>query len=110
MSMKTARVSAAGLGLDAVITVVDASTLGTLSAQARVVRRQVEAADFLVLSKGDLCSAADRAAVRRRLRRWNRRAHLLEAERGRADSDLLFGLGFRRYRAAAPPGPAASAA
>ena len=104
-----ARVSAAGLGLDAVITVVDVSYLDIAIAQSRVVRRQIAAADFLVMSKPDLCAPAERLRAERRLRRWNRRAHLLQAERGQVESDLLFGLGLRRYRTSAPVGRTAAA-
>jgi len=44
----------AGLALDAVIAVVDAADVLALDKKARVVRRQVEAADFVVINKTDL--------------------------------------------------------
>ena len=100
------RVLAAGLGLDAVITVVDAAALDTALRHSRVVRRQVSAADFIVLSKADLCSPSQLARVRRRLARWNRRALVIDAVRGKVKTDILFGLGVSRYRAAANPASA----
>ena len=100
------RVVAAGLGLDAVITVVDAAGLDTALRHSRVVRRQVAAADFVVINKTDLCTPPELARVRRRLARWNRRALVLDGVRGRIDSDILFGVGVMRYRAAARPATA----
>jgi cobalamin biosynthesis protein CobW len=92
------RVVAAGLGLDAVITVVDAPMLDVTARQARVVRRQVEAADFIVMTKTDLCSSSELARARKRVSRWNRRARVFDAVRGEVGSELLFGLAMRRYR------------
>src|SRR5215470_19446772 len=48
------RVKNAGLGLDAVITVVDAENADRHLAEADVARAQIEAADFLVVNKLDL--------------------------------------------------------
>jgi len=100
------RVVAAGLGLDAVITVVDASMLEVAVRQARVVRRQIEAADFIVMTKVDLCSPAELARSRKRVARWNRRARVFDAVRGRVGSELLFGLAVRHYRSSRTPAAA----
>ena len=92
------RITAAGLGLDAVITVVDADSFDSTASNARVVRSQIAAADFLIVNKVDLCDRRRLARVRARLRRWNRRAQVLDAVRGAVDCDLLFGVGLRRVR------------
>jgi cobalamin biosynthesis protein CobW len=92
------RVAMAGLGLDAVITVVDAGSFDISAETARVVRAQVAAADFVVVNKVDLSDVRSLRRVRARLRRWNRRARVFEAVRGVVDSNLLFGLGLQRYR------------
>jgi len=92
------RVSMAGLGLDAVITVVDAASFYTSAQMTRVVRSQVAAADFLVVNKVDLCDVRTLTRVHARLRRWNRRARVFDAVRGEVDCNLLFGLGLQHYR------------
>src|SRR5881409_2362683 len=48
------RVKNAGLGLDAIVTVVDAANVGRQLAEAAVARTQIEAADFLAVNKPDL--------------------------------------------------------
>jgi G3E family GTPase len=93
------RITMAGLGLDAVITVVDAESFSASARAARVVRSQVSAADFIVVNKVDICDPRRLARVHSRLRRWNRRARVFDAVRGAVDCNLLFGLGLRRYRA-----------
>lgn len=92
------RITMAGLGLDAVITVVDAEGFAASASAARVVRSQVSAADFIVVNKVDLCDPRRLGRVHSRLRRWNRRARVFDAVRGAVDCNLLFGLGIRRYR------------
>ena len=92
------RVSMAGLGLDAVITVVDAVGFSASARGARVVRSQVAAADFVVVNKVDLCDVRSLRQVHARLRRWNRRARVFDAVRGAVDCNLLFGLGLQRFR------------
>lgn len=92
------RVSMAGLGLDAVITVVDAAGFAESARSARVVRSQVAAADFVVVNKVDLCDVRSVERLRGRLQRWNRRARIFDGVRGRVDCNLLFGLGLQRYR------------
>src|SRR2546427_360576 len=82
------RVKNAGLGLDAVITVVDAANVDRELRETAVARMQIEAADFLVVNKTDLVDGA-RALRRRRLPRPLQlhmrpaRAHLDPARRGR---------------------------
>lgn len=92
------RVQRAGLGLDSVTTVVDAMHSGRAFAWSRVARRQIRAADFLVVSKVDLAGEAKTAKLEQRLRRANPRAGLLRSESGQADLDLVFALGVRKSR------------
>src|SRR5262245_37363085 len=92
------RVKNAGLGLDAVITVVDAANIDRHLAETEVAGAQIEAADFLVVNKLDLVGERDLARVERRLRRLNARAARLETVRGAIDSDLLFATGVAAYR------------
>ena len=92
------RLAQAGLALDAIITVVDAANLDTALAETRVAREQVAAADFVVINKLDLVSPAELARVRRKLARMNRRALVVECERGRVQTDLMFGTSARRFR------------
>jgi len=92
------RARAAGLGLDAVITVVDAADVDRHLAEATVTRLQIEAADFLVISKSDLVSRRRLARVQRRLRRLNPRADLRTAVGGAVDGDVLFATGVATYR------------
>jgi cobalamin biosynthesis protein CobW len=92
------RVKAAGLGLDAIITVVDVANAPRQLRETEVAARQVAAADFLVLNKLDLVDevAADR--VERRLSRHNTRAQRFRTVRGAIDSDVLFATGVAAYR------------
>ncbi len=105
------RVRRAGLGLDAVITVVDATASSAALAWTRVARRQIRAADFLVVSKSDLAGEGATARLERRLARSNPRARRLRSIGGSTDLDLLFatGVAARRGRAAGaePSGEAA---
>jgi cobalamin biosynthesis protein CobW len=107
------RLKAASVARDAVITMVDATTFPTLSAEHEVLDEQVKAADFLVLNKIDLVPERARHKVAKRLRRLNRRALLLEATYGQVQTDLLFSTGVSAYRArlqaAAQAGPAHAA-
>ncbi len=92
------RVKTAGLGLDAVIAVVDAANLEHHLRAAGVARAQIEAADFLVVNKTDLVDAAALARVERRLARLNPRAERLRSVRGAVDSDVLFATGVASFR------------
>src|SRR5262249_42214615 len=80
----------AGLGLDAVITVVDAAHVERHLAESEVAGAQIEAADFLVINKLDLVGDRDLARVERHLARLNGRAARLKTVRGAIDSELLF--------------------
>jgi len=92
------RVRNAGLGLDAIITVVDAHDGPRHLRETEVAQRQVEAADFIVLNKLDLVD--DRAAERfdRQLARRNPRATHFRTVRGAIDSDVLFATGVAAFR------------
>lgn len=79
-----------GLRLDAVITVVDAANVLNTMKEASVARDQVEAADFIVMNKTDLVSPRELKKVERRVRRYNRRALMLETTYGALDADVLF--------------------
>jgi G3E family GTPase len=91
----------AGLALDAVIAVVDAADVLALDKKARVVRRQAEMADFVVINKTDLVDAKQLAKVRKWVEKRNRRALVFETTRGAVPSDLLFGTSVGRLRAEA---------
>ncbi len=92
------RVKAAGLGLDAVITVVDAAHAPQHLRETVIARRQIEAADFLVLNKLDLVDEATAARLERRLARVNPRALRFGTVRGAIDSEVLFATGVAAYR------------
>jgi G3E family GTPase len=92
------RVKNAGLGLDAVITVVDAEHVERQLAETEVARAQIEAADFLVINKLDLVDEARLAKVDRKLARMNSRAERVRTIRGALDSDVLFATGVATYR------------
>ncbi|MFQ5352709.1 MAG: GTP-binding protein, partial [Candidatus Binatia bacterium] len=94
------RIAQSGLGLDAVITVVDVGTVDRVFTETVVAGKQVRAADFLVMNKTDLVDERGLARARKRIRRLNRRALTLECERGRVESSFLFGTAPRRYRVA----------
>ncbi|HYC57756.1 MAG TPA: GTP-binding protein [Candidatus Binatia bacterium] len=91
------RVARAGLGLDAVVTVVDAAAWARAWRLSSVVRRQIESADFLVLSKTDLVQRRRLQSLRRRLAKVNSRAHVLESAHGKlgGDASLLTAAGLR---------------
>jgi len=92
------RVKNAGLGLDAIITVVDAANVKRHLAETSVARAQIEAADFVVVNKTDLVDGAALAAVERRLARLNPRAERLQTVRGALESEVLFATGVATYR------------
>jgi G3E family GTPase len=93
-----ARVRNAGLGLDAVITVVDAVNVEQHLRDTEVAQAQVEAADFLVVNKVDLVDTGAVAGVEKRLRRLNARAERVRSVRGAVDSDVLFATGVAAFR------------
>jgi G3E family GTPase len=92
------RVKTAGLGLDAVITVVDAANVDRQLAETEVATSQIQAADFLVVNKLDLVDERAAAAVEKRLAKMNPRAERFPTVRGAIDSDLLFATGVATYR------------
>jgi len=92
------RVKAAGLGLDAVITVVDAANVDRHVAEADVAAAQIEAADFVVVNKLDLVDDRTLAGVEKRLAKRNPRAERFRTVRGAIDSELLFATGVATYR------------
>jgi G3E family GTPase len=98
------RVKTAGLGLDAVITVVDAAHVDRQLAEASVAKDQIEAADFLVVNKLDLVDERTAAALEKRLAKMNPRAERFRTVRGAIDSDLLFATGVATYRERARDG------
>jgi cobalamin biosynthesis protein CobW len=92
------RVRGAGLGLDAVITVVDAANARRQLRETEVARRQIAAADFLVLNKVDLVGDDEAGRLERTLERINPRPQRFRAVRGAIDSDLLFATGVAAFR------------
>ncbi len=99
------RVKNAGLGLDAVITVVDAAHVDRALAETTVAAAQIGAADFLVINKLDLVDDRALAGVEKRLARLNPRAERFRTVRGAIDSELLFATGVATYRERARTAP-----
>jgi G3E family GTPase len=98
------RVKAAGLGLDATITLIDAANVERCLKETEVARTQIEAADFLVINKLDLVDAGTAARVEKRVRRLNDRALVFHTVRGAIDSQILFATGVATYRRGASAG------
>lgn len=98
------RVRNAGLGLDAVITVVDAANVDRHLRETEAARAQIAAADFLVTNKTDLVDAATLERVERRLARLNARAERVRSVRGEVDARLLFATGVAAFRELARDG------
>jgi len=92
------RVKGAGLGLDAIITVVDVHDGPRHLRETEVAGRQVAAADFLVLNKLDLVDERGADRFERQLGRRNPRAERFRTVRGAIDSDILFATGVAAYR------------
>ncbi len=92
------RVQRCGLGLDAVITVVDALSWTRAWRISRAVRRQIEAADFLVVSKLDLVDSRARSKLEAKLRRLAPRAVLLAADHGVVADNVLLATSVRGRR------------
>jgi G3E family GTPase len=103
----TERVRAAGLHLDAIVTVVDVLNIARFLRETEVTGAQIAAADFLVLSKVDLADAAAVAAVGEDLARRNGRALQIRSAQGAVDSEVLFATGVAAYRPAAGAAPSA---
>jgi G3E family GTPase len=93
-----ARIKGAGLGLDAVITVIDAANVERELAESEVVACQIAAADFVVVNKTDLVDAPSLARVEKRVAGLNPRAARFQSVQGAIDSELLFATGVAAYR------------
>ncbi len=106
------RLRRCGLGVDAVVTVVDARAWRTAWRVSAVARRQVEAADFLVVSKRDLVGERALARLRARLSSINGRALVLEGAAGGEfpGSELLLATSAAARAALPLPDPRAAAA
>jgi G3E family GTPase len=90
---------AAQYRLDGVVTLVDAvNGAGQLDAQPEAVK-QAAVADRLLLTKTDLASAAEVAALRARLRALNPRAEFAAAVQGEIDPAFFLDIGLRTARA-----------
>ena len=102
------RLRRSGLGVDAVVTVVDARAWQTAWRVSAAARRQVLAADFLVISKADLVSKAALTRLRGRLAKLNPRALTLEGAGSApfAGSDLILATSASRRGEAASGAPA----
>jgi G3E family GTPase len=98
------RVKNAGLGLDAVITVVDAANVERTLEETEVSGAQIEAADFLVVNKLDLVDSRALARVEKKLSRLNPRAERFQTVRGAIESDVLFATGVATFRERARSG------
>ncbi|MCG8348497.1 MAG: GTP-binding protein [Chloroflexales bacterium] len=85
------QVRTSGLPLDAVVTLVDAAHINQEIDMSPVARWQIRAADFLVLNKCDLVTAADLAQVQSLLHEQNSRAAIFETVRGELDGGIIFG-------------------
>jgi G3E family GTPase len=95
------RVGAAGLRLDAIVTLVDAAHVERALAESEVAARQIAAADFVVLNKPDLVAATALDRVEYRIGKLNPRALRWRTMHGALDADLVFATGAARWRAAA---------
>jgi G3E family GTPase len=79
--------------LDGTITVIDAVNGLSSLAEFEEARRQLHLADAIVLTKTDLADAATRAALEAELRRVKPELPILDASKGEAVPERLFGLG-----------------
>jgi G3E family GTPase len=82
-----------GIRLDAVVTLVDAETILVRAIDkfvGRVVQRQLNAADFLIVNKLDLVSDDDRRGLSEWLADHAPAARQIEARHGNVDPALLF--------------------
>ena len=83
-----------GVRLDAIVTLVDVETICARAEDkfvGRVVRRQLAAADYLILNKLDLVPGEAARDVSEWLRGQAPAARQLEAQHGRVEAALLFG-------------------
>ena len=83
-----------GLGLDSVVAMIDAETIrkrATDKFVGRVVKRQLAAADFLILNKCDLVSVAELQELRNWLSDHAPSAQIVEATHAVVDPQLILG-------------------
>jgi G3E family GTPase len=100
-TLATDTLLAAQYRLDGVVTLVDAvNGAGQLDREAESVK-QAALADRLLVTKTDLASATDAAALRERLHGVNPHAELADVVQGEVDPAFLTGLGLASARAGA---------
>ncbi|MHC4471030.1 MAG: CobW family GTP-binding protein [Planctomycetota bacterium] len=87
-----------GLMLDAIVTVVDAAAVEDHLRETSVAKRQIQAADFLVLNKLDLVDDPERRRAFGRLKKLNARAPVFETTRGHLPHPIPFATSARTYR------------
>ena len=75
---------------DAVVTCVDQVNFARTAAEDDVAVSQVQMADVLLMTKGDLASGAEQAATREQVRGLNPTALVLDAAQGDVDPALVF--------------------
>ena len=92
------RAKNAGLTVDAVITVCDAANFDSTLREHPLVRAQVQEADFVVVTKGDVAGETSVANLKKRVSRINGRAAIRTAVGGRMSEALLFATSVKRYR------------
>lgn len=83
-----------GVHLDSVITVIDLETVRARACDkyvGGVVRRQISAADLIILNKTDLVDDDKRASLREWIRELAPNAALADAQNAVVDPDLVFG-------------------
>jgi G3E family GTPase len=88
------------LGIDGVVTVMDADALIRFPDLGRTTRMQVAAADLLLLNKVDLVAEKELEPLQAKLRELNPRAPIVPTRYGRVDPALLFGLTHSHKKAA----------
>lgn len=81
-----------GVKLDSIVTVVDADSMERFPSLGHTGREQIELADIIILNKTDLVSAQSLETTRDALKAMNGRAIVLESERCKIDTALLFGI------------------
>ena len=80
--------------LDGIVTIVDAELAPTLQgSMAEMARRQIVAADIVVLNKVDLVDEQGRQQAASWIREHSPRARVVEARHGQVALEVIFGLG-----------------
>src|ERR671933_2262529 len=85
--------------LDGVVTLIDADAMLKYPSVGHTMRMQIEAADTLILNKVDLVSESELNAIAQKLHSLNEVASILHTQRGKVDTDLLFGIARERVEA-----------